>query len=155
LKRLYPDQPAIGIGIVIVKNQRIVLIKRGNEPAKGKWTIPGGLVELGESNETAVIREAKEETCLDVENPRLIDVVSQVELDAEGKIKYHYVIVDYLVQVSCGNIAAASDAVELRWVALNDVETYELTPSFRRFFEKNREKLGKTDSFIERVSGSN
>ncbi|MCL2431823.1 MAG: NUDIX hydrolase [Nitrososphaerota archaeon] len=154
MKRLYPDQPAVGIGIVIIKNQRIVLIKRGNEPARGKWTIPGGLVELGESNEAAVIREAKEETCLDVENPRLIDAVSQVDLDEEGKIKYHYVIVDYLVQVRCGDITAASDAVEFRWVALDEVETYDLTASFRRFFKNNREKLANADSFIKPLSDS-
>ncbi|MDR0470668.1 MAG: NUDIX hydrolase [Nitrososphaerota archaeon] len=152
MKRLYPDQPAVGIGIVIVDDQRIVLIKRGNEPARGKWTIPGGLVELGESNEEAVIREAKEETCLDVEKPRLVDVVSQVDWDAEGKIRYHYVIVDYFVQVRCGDIAAASDAAELRWVPLEEVETYELTPSFRRFFEKNKEKLVEANSFVKAIS---
>ena len=72
----------------------MVLIKRGNEPSKGKWTIPGGLVELGESVEAAVIREAKEETCLDVEKPELIDVVGNIDFDEAGKIKYHYVIVD-------------------------------------------------------------
>ena len=69
MKRLYPDQPIVGIGAVIVKEGKIALIKRGNEPSKGKWTIPGGLVELGESLEAAVIRETKEEACLDVENP--------------------------------------------------------------------------------------
>ena len=69
MKRLYPDQPIVGIGVVIVKEDKIALIKRGNEPARGKWTIPGGLVELGEPTELAVIREAKEETLLDVENP--------------------------------------------------------------------------------------
>lgn len=146
LKRLYPDQPIVGIGIVIVANQQIVLIKRGNEPARGKWTIPGGLVELGESNEEAVIREAKEETCLDVENPLLVDVVSQVDLDAEGKIKYHYVIVNYLVHIRAGDITAASDAVELRWVPFDEVENYELTTSFRRFFENNKTKLTKVNS---------
>ncbi|MCL2477810.1 NUDIX hydrolase [Candidatus Bathycorpusculum sp.] len=152
MKRLYPDQPAVGIGIVIVEDQRIVLIKRDNEPARGKWTVPGGLVELGESNEEAVIREAKEETCLDVEKPLLVDVISQVDWDTEGKIRYHYVIVDYLVQVRCGNIAAASDAAELRWVPLEEVESYELTPSFRRFFDKNKEKLVKANSFVKAVS---
>ncbi|MDR0372355.1 MAG: NUDIX hydrolase [Nitrososphaerota archaeon] len=146
MKRLYPDQPIVGIGIVIVANQQIVLIKRGNEPARGKWTIPGGLVELGESNEEAVIREAKEETCLDVENPLLVDVVSQVDLDAEGKIKYHYVIVNYLVHIRAGDITAASDAVELRWVPFDEVENYELTTSFRRFFENNKTKLTKVNS---------
>jgi len=151
LKRLYPDQPIVGIGVVIVEDQKIVLIKRGNEPARGKWTIPGGLVELGEPNEAAVIREAKEETCLEVENPQLVDVVSQVDLDAEGKVKYHYVIVDYLVHVKGGDISAASDAVELRWVPFSEVETYDLTASFRLFFRRNREKLSSASSFSGKV----
>ena len=147
MKRLYPDQPIVGIGIVIVKDNKIVLIKRGNEPAKGKWTIPGGLVELGESIEMAVIREAKEETLLDVEDPKLIDVVSQVEVDLQGKIKNHHVVIDYLVRVVSGEIAAASDAAELRWVPFDEVETYELTNSFRLFFLNNREKLLNANSF--------
>ncbi len=147
MKRLYPDQPIVGIGVVIVHQGKIALIKRGNEPARGKWTIPGGLVELGEPTENAVIREAKEETCLDVENPQLLDVVEQVEHDAEGKVKYHYVIVDYIVHVKGGEIAAASDAAELRWVPFDEVEGYDLTASFRLFFRNNRDKLAKLDSY--------
>jgi ADP-ribose pyrophosphatase YjhB (NUDIX family) len=148
VKRLYPEQPIVGIGVVIVHNCKIALIKRGNEPSKGKWTIPGGLVELGESVEEAVIREAKEETCLDVENPQLIDVVGNVDLDDQGKVKYHYVIIDYLVHVKGGNIQAASDAAELLWVGFEEVEDYNLTASFRVFFRQNREKLEKANSYL-------
>jgi ADP-ribose pyrophosphatase YjhB (NUDIX family) len=147
MKRLYPDQPVVGIGVVIVQNQKIVLIKRANEPSRGKWTIPGGLVELAESPEVAVIREAKEETGLDVDNPTLMDVVSNVNLDADGKVKYHYVIIDYLVHILGGNIAAASDALELRWVPFDEVEGYDLTASFRLFFRENRDKLAKANSY--------
>jgi ADP-ribose pyrophosphatase YjhB (NUDIX family) len=147
MKRLYPDQPIVGIGVVIVNKGKIVLLKRGNEPGKGKWTIPGGLVDLGESVENAVIREAKEETCLDVEDPRLLDVVSNVDLDEQGKIKYHYVIIDYLVQVRGGTLTAASDAAELRWVPFDEVENYDLTSSFRLFFRQNREKLANANSY--------
>lgn len=147
VKRLYPDQPVLGIGAVIIQEGKIALIKRGNEPSKGKWTIPGGLVELGENLETAVIRETKEETLLDVENPQLIDVVDNVDLDEQGKIKYHYVIIDYLVHVKAGTIQAASDAEELRWVPFDEVETYNLTASFRVFFRENREKLEKANSY--------
>jgi len=147
VKRLYPDQPVVGVGSVIVKDGKLVLIKRGNEPSKGKWSIPGGHVELGECLETAVIRETKEETCLDADNPRLVDVVDNVDLDEQGKIKYHYVIVDYLVHVKSGDIQAASDAAELRWVPFGEVENYNLTASFRVFFTKNREKLEKATSY--------
>jgi 8-oxo-dGTP diphosphatase len=148
MKRVYPDQPIVGVGIVIVRDCHIALIKRGNEPSKGKWTIPGGLVELGESVEMTVIREAKEETCLDVEKPELIDVVGNVDRDDHGRIKYHYVIIDYLVHVKSGDIKAASDAEELRWVLFDEVESYNLTSSFRLFFRQNREKLERANSYL-------
>jgi 8-oxo-dGTP diphosphatase len=147
LKRLYPDQPVVGIGAVIVGDGKIALIKRGNEPSKGKWTIPGGLVDLGESLEAAVIRETKEETCLHVDNPSLVGVVDNVDLDEVGKVKYHYVIIDYLVHVKGGDIKAASDAAELRLVLFGEVEDYNLTASFRVFFRQNREKLEKANSY--------
>jgi 8-oxo-dGTP diphosphatase len=147
VKRLYPDQPVVGIGAVIIQKGKIALIKRGNEPSRGKWTIPGGLVELGESLEAAVIRETKEETLLDVEDPTLIDVVDNVDLDEQGKVKYHYVIIDYLVHVKAGTIQAASDAEELRMVPFDEVEDYNLTASFRVFFRQNREKLEKANSY--------
>jgi len=147
MKRLYPDQPVVGVGAVIVKECKIALIKRGNEPSKGKWTIPGGLVELAESPEQAVIREAKEETGLDVDNPTLIDVVSNVDFDEKGKVKYHYVIIDYFVHIKNGIAQASSDAMELRWVPFEEVEKYELTASFRLFFRHNKKKLEKANSY--------
>ena len=147
MKRLYPDQPVVGVGAVIIKDGKIALIKRGNEPAKGKWTIPGGLVELAESPEEAVIRETKEEVGLEVDKPDLLDVVSQVDYDEEGKVKYHYVIIEYLVHVNSGKAEAASDAVELQWVPFDKVEDYKLTASFRRFFINKRQILEKSISY--------
>ena len=147
MKRLYPDQPVVGVGAVIIRDCKIALIKRGNEPARGKWTIPGGLVELAESPEQAVVREAKEETGLDVNDPSLIDVVSNVDLDEKGRVKYHYVIIEYFVHVKAGVAEASSDAVELRWVPFNEVEGYDLTASFRLFFNHNRKKMEKANSY--------
>lgn len=147
MKRLYPDQPVVGVGAVVIHEKQIVLIKRANEPSKGKWTIPGGLVELAESPEIAVIRETKEEIGLEVINPEVIDVVSNVDLDENGKVKYHYVIIDYLVYVRTGTVQASSDAEELRWVPFDEVENYNLTTSFRLFFRKNRDKLEKANSY--------
>jgi 8-oxo-dGTP diphosphatase len=147
MARIYPEQPVVGVGIVIVNEGKIVLIKRGNDPGKGKWSIPGGHLELGETLETAVIREAKEETCLTVDKPLLVDVVDQIDRDEQGKVKYHYVIADYLVHVVDGDIAAASDAEELRWVPFGEVETYVLTASFKRFFIKNRVKIEQLSSY--------
>jgi len=141
LKRLYPDQPVVGVGAVVISEGKILLEKRKNEPGKGKWSIPGGVVDLGESPEQAVGREVMEETCLEVDAPRLIDVVSDVSLDEAGKVKYHFVIIDYLVAVKRGEPKAASDADALVWVPLNEVEAYDLTRSFRNFFRRNRQRL--------------
>jgi mutator protein MutT len=146
VNRLYPKQPLVGIGAVVLINGKILLEKRKNNPGKGKWSIPGGLVDLGESVEQTVIREVMEETRLEVENPQLIDVVDNITLDTNRRIKYHFVIVDYLVRVKSGEPVASSDAEELRWVAFDEVEKYDLTKTFREFFERNKQKLARASS---------
>ena len=148
MKRLYPNQPIVGVGAVIICNGKILLEKRKSEPGRGKWTIPGGLVELGEGTEQTVIREVREETNLKVEKPELIDVVDNRSVDKNGKIKYHFVIVDYFVKLKGGTLKAADDAEELRWVTFDDVENYDLTKSFRGFFQRNRQKLEKLNSCV-------
>lgn len=149
VKRLYPNQPVVGVGAIIVCNDKILLEKRKSEPGRGKWSVPGGLVELGESTEQAVIREVKEETGLDVENPELVDVVDNIIFDENGKIEYHFVIVDYFVKLRGGELNAADDAEELKWVALDDVEKYNITSTLRAFIQRNMEKLKKLNSCKE------
>jgi len=147
LRRIYPEQPLVGVGAIIIGRGKILLEKRKNEPGRGQWSIlGGGLVELGESVEQTAIREVKEETGLEVERPEHIDVVDNIDLDEEGKVRYHFIIIDYLVKLKGGNVEASSDAAELRWVAFEDVGTYDLTPTFRAFFLRNRQKLEKLSS---------
>ena len=146
LNRIYPDRPLIGVGAVIIRDGKILLERRGNDPGKGKWSIPGGLVELGESVEQTVIREVREETGLEVEKPEHIDVVDNVVLDDAGKIKYHFVIIDYLVKLRSGVLKVGSDALDLKWVSLKDVATFDLTKTFRAFFDRNAVKLATLDS---------
>ncbi len=146
MRRIYPEQPLVGVGAIIIARGKILLEKRKNEPGRGQWSIPGGLVELGESVEQTAIREVKEETGLEVEKPEHIDVVDNIDLDEEGKVRYHFIIIDYLVKFKGGNVEASSDAAELRWVAFEDVGTYDLTPTFRAFFLRNRQKLEKLSS---------
>jgi len=148
LSRLYPNRPIVGVGAIIVCHGRILLEKRKNDPGKGKWSIPGGIVELGESLEQTVIREVKEETGLVVDKPELIDVVAQVSMDERGKIKYHFVIIDFstVLHTSPESIRASSDALQLRWVPLDQVEDYDLTKTFKEFFRKNKDKLSKVKS---------
>lgn len=146
MSRLYPIRPIVGVGAVTVLQGKILLEQRKNEPGRGKWSVPGGIVELGETPEQTVIRETKEETGLVVDNPVLIDVVSQVTLDENGKVKYHFVIIDYFVRLKSGKLEAASDAASLEWVPLDEVENKDLTASFRNFFLENYESLKKMDS---------
>jgi ADP-ribose pyrophosphatase YjhB (NUDIX family) len=144
IKRLYPDQPVVGVGGVILHDGKILLEKRKNEPSMGKWTIPGGLVEVGENLEHAVVREVEEETCLkcvEGELPKLIDVVDNIDLDEKGRVKYHFVIIDYIVNVKGAAFKVASDAEDLKWVPLDEVEAFDLTGSFRVFFRRNRQRL--------------
>jgi mutator protein MutT len=146
LKRQYPEKPIVCVGAIILNGDQILLENRKNAPGKAKWTVPGGLVELGESIEQAVIREVKEETGLDVVEPQLVDVVDHINLGERGKVKYHFVIIDYLLTVKRGKPNAASDAAALKWVPFTEVEEYDLTESFRRFFQKNRKRLEKPSS---------
>ncbi len=148
VKRLYPDKPIVGVGAVIICDGKILIEKRKNEPGKGKWSIPGGLVELGESVEKTVIREVKEETGLDVEKPLLIDVVDNIVKEGSDEIKYHFVIIDFFLKLKGGLLKAGSDAEELRWVRLDEAEKYDLTKTFRQFLQRNRQKLEKLNSYL-------
>ena len=148
VKRLYPKQPVVGVGAVIIKDGKILLEKRKSEPGRGKWSIPGGLVELGESISQTVVREVAEETGLEVYAPELIDVVDNVVRDENGEVKYHFVIIDYFVKLKGGNVKASSDAEELQWVPLGEVEKYDLTKTFRAFIQRNKQKLEKFNSCL-------
>jgi ADP-ribose pyrophosphatase YjhB (NUDIX family) len=112
LTRIYPTHPLVGVGAVVLRNGQILLEKRRNDPGWGKWSALGGLVELGEGLEHAVAREVNEETGLTVEKMRLLDAVDAVCLDGNGAVKYHFVIIDYLVTVKESDAVAASDAEE-------------------------------------------
>jgi len=148
MKREYPEQPIPGVGAVIFNSRKILLVKRRIEPGKGKWTIPGGIVELGETPEETVVREVMEECGLQVENPALIDVVNNVIHDDKDKIKYHFVILDFLVELKGGKLRPNDEILEAKWVPLDDVEKYDLTSSFRRFFDRNRDLLYQMESFL-------
>jgi 8-oxo-dGTP diphosphatase len=105
----------MGVGAVVVKEGRVLLIRRGHEPLKGHWSLPGGLVELGESLASAVVREVREETGLTVEPLELIELLDRIQREGE-RVRYHYVIADYLCRVAGGRLQAASDADAARWV---------------------------------------
>jgi 8-oxo-dGTP diphosphatase len=115
LQREFPIAPLVGVGAVVVEQGRVLLVQRGTEPAKGKWSIPGGLIDVGESLREAVAREVLEETGLHVEPLELIELLDRIHRDGD-RVRYHYVIADYLCRVVGGTLLAASDADAVRWV---------------------------------------
>jgi ADP-ribose pyrophosphatase YjhB (NUDIX family) len=115
MQREFPSSPLAGVGAVVVHGGRVLLVRRGREPNRGHWTIPGGLLELGESLAAGVAREVLEETGLAVEPLELVELVDRIYREGE-RVRYHYVIADYLCRVTGGALRAASDADAVRWV---------------------------------------
>jgi len=128
-RRLYPDKPMVGVGVLISEGDRYLIIKRAVDPDKGLWSIPGGMVEIGEKTAHAAAREAKEETGLDVEIVDLLDVVDKIVKDEEERIKFHFVILDYKATPTGGVMQAASDALDARWVKAEEFPKIELSPT--------------------------
>ena len=143
MKREYPSQPVLGVSTVILEDGKLVLVRRGVEPSLGKWSIPGGAVELGEAVRDAAIREAKEECGLDIEliDNKPVDVFDKLVVDETGRLRYHYVLLQFLARPKGGNLKPTSDVTDARWVPLEEVEKYDLTETLRLFFRKHRSKL--------------
>ncbi len=133
----------MGVGAVIVQDGKLMLVKRGVEPDKGKWSIPGGAVELGETVGDAAVREAKEECGLDIElvGKSPMDALDKMVPGENGRLQYHYVLLQFLARPKGGTLKPTSDATEARWVPLEEVERYNLTNSFRVFFKRHRTEL--------------
>ena len=127
MSREYPDYPRVGVGAVVLHRGCVLLVRRGGQPSMGKWTLPGGLVELGETTAAAVRREIREECGLDIRVVGIAGVIDRVVRDGDGRIRYHYVLVDYLAYADTDAIEAASDAAEARWVELDHVAELEIT----------------------------
>jgi 8-oxo-dGTP diphosphatase len=126
MKREYPETPCVGVGAVIIQDSRVLLVKRRHPPQDGEWSIPGGLLEVGETLRQAAVREAREETGLVVEPQELLGVFDRVVLDPAGKVRYHHVLIDFLCRRVAGELCAASDAAEVRWFTRAEVETLPL-----------------------------
>ena len=143
MKREYPESPLVGVGAVIIDNGRVLLVKRGHPPLAGEWSIPGGVLELGETLREAAIREAQEETCLTVEPADLLGVYDRVLRDDAGRTLYHFVLIDFLCRLVSGEAQAADDADEVRWFTLNETEKLALAKDtaevVRLGFEKSME----------------
>ena len=140
--REYPERPIVGVGGVVIEDGRALLIKRGHPPLQGEWSIPGGTLELGETLLEGVQRELAEETGIEVRIVDLIEVFERVFRDDAGKVRYHFVIMDYLCEAISGTARAGSDVVDVAWASETQLEQYSLTPTatrvIRRAFELSR-----------------
>jgi mutator protein MutT len=127
--RTYPDRPIVGVGAVVVDNDRVLLVRRAHEPLKGEWSLPGGAVEVGETLRDAVTREVLEETGLEVEVGPVVDVLDRIRPDPDGRVRYHFVLIDYLCRPVGGTLACASDAEDVAWAGLNELGGYGVAES--------------------------
>src|SRR5574337_1450666 len=124
MKRDYPERPLIGVGAVIVAEGRVVVVRRGHEPLKGEWSIPGGVLEIGETLRAGAAREALEETGLVVEAGEVLEVLDRIVRDKEGRIQFHYVLIDFLCRVTGGELRAGEDADEARWLSAAELDEF-------------------------------
>ena len=135
--RSYPSAPMVGVGIITFNDEnKVLLVKRGNEPSKGLWSIPGDMVELGERVRDAGIREAKEECNIVIEPEEVIAVVDIILEDKDGKVKYHYILIDYLAKFIGGELRPQSDVVDACWFSQQELEELDIPEVTRNVLEK-------------------
>ena len=121
-KRYYLDFPFVGVGVVVRKGDQFLLIRRGKEPMKGAWSIPGGRQNLGETVKEAAIREIREETGLDIDIIGLVDVIDSIRKDDNGVVAWHATLIDYAARHVAGEAVAGDDALSVGWFALEDLQ---------------------------------
>jgi mutator protein MutT len=126
VKRDYPDRPIVGVGAVVVDDGRALVVRRATEPLRGQWSIPGGMLELGEKLREGIVREVKEETGLVVEVFDVLDVFDSIFPDSDGRTQYHYVLIDFLGRPIGGELCAGSDVSEAKWVTAEEAGTLKM-----------------------------
>jgi mutator protein MutT len=137
MDRRYPPRPVVGVGAVIVTGDgEVVLVRRAREPLAGAWSLPGGAVETGETLAAALVREVREETALEIEVGPLVEVLDRIFADETGRIRHHYVLIDYLCRVRGGELRAGSDASAAARVKPADLDGYALAPETRAVIER-------------------
>lgn len=128
MERLHPDRPIVAVGAIVVRDGRVLLARRGKEPSYGLWSVPGGAVNVGEDLKTALAREIREECGIAIAiDEDVVEVVERIVRDPDGRIRYHYVIIDYLARWSGGEIAPSPEVLEARWVDPGDLARYPMT----------------------------
>jgi 8-oxo-dGTP diphosphatase len=145
MKREYPERPIIGVGAVIIRGDRVLLVRRAAEPLKGEWSLPGGALELGEKLREGVRREVLEEAGLEVEPGEVLDVFDSIFRDEQGRTQYHYVLIDFLCHSVSGEAKAGSDVSEVRWVRQEELAAMGLRQSIEQVV---RQEFGRAPKNI-------
>lgn len=138
MTRAYPEQPRVGVGVVVLWNERVLLVRRGRAPALGAWSLPGGAQELGETAEAAARRELLEETGLAVGDLELVGHVDSIHRDAAGRVEYHYTILDFVAGYIGGEALAGDDVSAVAWVGEAEFDAYDLWSEARRIIAAAR-----------------
>jgi ADP-ribose pyrophosphatase YjhB (NUDIX family) len=142
MKREFPEVPLVGVGAIIIEDSCVLLVKRAHPPLQAQWSIPGGVLEVGELVREAAIREAREETGLIVEPAELLGVYDRVLRNPEKRVQYHYVLIDFLCRRVGGELLAASDAAEVRWFTREELPALNLADDTQDVIRKGYAKLG-------------
>ncbi len=150
VRREYPDQPVLAVGAVVVRDGKVLLTKRGGEPSRGLWSLPGGAVHPGEELKAALVRELREECGIEVAIEDVAEVVERIIPDAEGRLRYHYVILDYLARWLSGDLSPSEEVQEARWVDPTDLQHYQVT---RGTVDVIRRLLGRRQDGLQALGG--
>jgi len=126
-QRRYPERPFVAVGTIVVRDGCVLLARRGKEPSYGLWSLPGGAVDLGEGLKNAAARETREECGIEIEITDVLEVVERMVRDPDGRVQFHYVIVDYLARWTSGELVSSPEVLEARWVPPEDFPQYEMT----------------------------
>jgi len=127
MPRRHPDAPVVAVGVLLLEGERVLLVQRGRPPQVGRWTVPGGGVEVGETLEEAALRELAEETGLCCTLGAVVEVLDRVVRDEDGRVEYHYVILDFIGTKPTGTLHAGSDCADARWVPVAELDAWETT----------------------------
>lgn len=140
--RKYPKRPVVSVHAIIFQKGKVLLVKRANQPNKGFWSVPGGVIELGETIEQAVKREVREESNIDIEPSRIVNVLDSIVKDQKGNIQFHFTVIYMLARYLGGRAKPSSDALKIRWTKRNELEELKMVPRTRDLI---KEALKKTD----------
>lgn len=142
--REYPARPIVGVGVAVFRGDDILLIQRGKPPRLGQWSLPGGAQEIGETVHETAIREIQEEAGIEIDGVKLVDVIDTIRRDEDGRVQFHYTLIDMVAEWRAGELRAGSDAMGARWFTLAEVDALGLWSETVRIIREG-DQLRRTD----------